>query len=319
MGYEVEENILELYAKHMLIKPVDPDEERFGTYAEKSLKLHQKFKKSMIQKKVWKEVEALAKRMGITKEAIWKEKEENILFEEQIVKVEKKAKLEAYTPKPRKSRSVSPSPDSQKPSRKPDSKPKPLFKTFGGAEKKRKTIKFVTVDDEETKSDEVVKEVKAKASKATKIVNEVVKNGSLKPLSKWYENFDVSGKITLEEATYEINSAKGQDDTHLEAQKMASQVEQKMDDTSIPKVQIVEKVQVSVQEEVRAEDVVDKGEEDARKEDEGKKKDDNPSVDAVNPRVLEKEADTEKNGEKEKVEVKVVVEIEAKDTVEIVK
>lgn len=40
MGYEVEEKILELYAHHMLSQLVDPNEERFGTYKEKILKLH---------------------------------------------------------------------------------------------------------------------------------------------------------------------------------------------------------------------------------------------------------------------------------------
>lgn len=40
MGYEVEEKILELYAQHLLSKLVDPNELRFVTYKEKSLKLH---------------------------------------------------------------------------------------------------------------------------------------------------------------------------------------------------------------------------------------------------------------------------------------
>lgn len=40
MRYEVDEKILELYAQHLLCKPVDPSEERFSTYVEKSLMLH---------------------------------------------------------------------------------------------------------------------------------------------------------------------------------------------------------------------------------------------------------------------------------------
>lgn len=104
-------------------------------------------------------------------------------------------------------------------------------------------VRFVTVDDEKVESDETIKEVKAKATRATKvakeklsggarpgkkfktskldealkkgklevkppmslseIVNEAMKNGNLKPLTKWYDNFDESGKITLEEATIE--------------------------------------------------------------------------------------------------------------------
>lgn len=32
------------------------------------------------------------------------------------------------------------------------------------------------------------------------IVNEVVKNGNLKTIAEWYDNFDENGKRTLEEA-----------------------------------------------------------------------------------------------------------------------
>lgn len=48
MGYEVEEQISEIYTHHMMNKLMGPKQERFGTYAEKSLKLHQQFKKPMI-------------------------------------------------------------------------------------------------------------------------------------------------------------------------------------------------------------------------------------------------------------------------------
>lgn len=40
MGYEVEGHVLDMYAQHLLSKPVDKSEERFGTYKEKSLSLH---------------------------------------------------------------------------------------------------------------------------------------------------------------------------------------------------------------------------------------------------------------------------------------
>lgn len=40
MGYEVEEQILEVYDQHLLSQLVDPNEERFKTYKEKSLNLH---------------------------------------------------------------------------------------------------------------------------------------------------------------------------------------------------------------------------------------------------------------------------------------
>lgn len=40
----------------------------------------------------------------------------------------------------------------------------------------------------------------------SEIVNQVIKNGNLKPLSEWYDNFDENGKRTLEEATvYYLN------------------------------------------------------------------------------------------------------------------
>lgn len=44
MGYEVDEQILELYTQHLLSKLVDPSEERFETYAKKSLKLQRQLK-----------------------------------------------------------------------------------------------------------------------------------------------------------------------------------------------------------------------------------------------------------------------------------
>lgn len=56
---------------------------------------------------------------------------------------------------------------------------------------------------------------------------------------------------------------------------------------------------------------------DARKEDEGNGKGDKPPFDPFNLLVLAKEVDTEKDAEKEKVEVKV--ETEARDTKELVK
>lgn len=65
-----------------------------------------------------------------------------------------------------------------------------------------------------------------------------------------------------------------------------------MDDTYVLKVQTIEQEEVSVQEEVRVEDAVDKGEVDVGKENEGKDKCDNPPVDANNPPVLDKKEDT---------------------------
>lgn len=70
MGYEVQEQNLDIYTQHLFSKMVDPNKETFGIYKEKSLKLHQEFNKLVIEKKVRKEVEALVERMGITKEVV---------------------------------------------------------------------------------------------------------------------------------------------------------------------------------------------------------------------------------------------------------
>lgn len=183
--------------------------ERFGTYKEKSLDLHYKFNKPKMQKKVRKEVEELVERMGITKEVVWREREKNSPSEEDFINP-KKDKPEALVINPQ-------------------------GKPFGEEKRKQGQARvFILVDEEETKLDEAVKEVKAKATKVTKIamekpfggtkpgkkfkiyelddkppmsldqiVNEVIKNGNLRPLSEWYDNFDESGKGTLEESTIE--------------------------------------------------------------------------------------------------------------------
>lgn len=174
--------------------------------------------------------------MGITKEAVQKAREENILSEQQTAKEETKSEVSKL--KPRQVRSTTPSSGPTKSARKPKSSIK-----LSDDEKKRKTVIFVTMDEEETKSDEVMKEVKAQTPKVTKIskekpsgrtrsgkkskafefdealkqgkftifppialeqtVNKVVKNGNLKSLSEWYDNYDESGKRTLEEVTVE--------------------------------------------------------------------------------------------------------------------
>lgn len=57
MGYEVEENILKVYAEHLLSMPLDTTEERFGCYAEKSMQLDDQSHKPKIVRRVRKEVE----------------------------------------------------------------------------------------------------------------------------------------------------------------------------------------------------------------------------------------------------------------------
>lgn len=48
MAYEVDGQVLELYAQHLLSQLVDLKEEKFGTYKGKSLSLHKQFKKMVI-------------------------------------------------------------------------------------------------------------------------------------------------------------------------------------------------------------------------------------------------------------------------------
>lgn len=176
--------------------------------------------------------------MGITKEVAWRAREENILKEEDMVEP-KKAKSEAPAPKPKQPKSYAPSSGAHK----PVSSPKPQAKPSDEGKRKREQARvFIPVDEEEMESNEAVKEVKAKTAKATKVTkekpsggpkygkkskfkldealkkgklevkppmslneidNEVVKNGDLKPLSEWCDNFDESSKRTLEEATVE--------------------------------------------------------------------------------------------------------------------
>lgn len=111
---------------------MDPNEERFITYKEKSLKLYQQFKKPVIQKKVQKEVEAFAESIRIPKEVVRIAREENIISEEQSMKKEEKPKVPK--PKARQVRSTTPSFGPAK----LEINPKSSIKTSGG-EKKRKT------------------------------------------------------------------------------------------------------------------------------------------------------------------------------------
>ncbi|XP_059067460.1 uncharacterized protein LOC131030201 [Cryptomeria japonica] len=97
MGYEVEERIIELYAQHLLRKLVDAIEERFGTYVEKSLDLHAKFKKPKIQKKKTIISKAKPSSEGKRKQVIFVnvEGDEEIEFNEFVKEV--KAKLAKAT------------------------------------------------------------------------------------------------------------------------------------------------------------------------------------------------------------------------------
>lgn len=112
---------------------MDKYEERFDTYKEKRLSLHSQFKKPEIQKKVRKEVEQLVENLRITKEAVWRARENNILKDEDNVKP-KEAKPKTPPPKPRRKRNSAPSSRTQKPL----NSPKPQAEPSGGAVKRKK-------------------------------------------------------------------------------------------------------------------------------------------------------------------------------------
>lgn len=95
MGYEVDAQTLEGYDQHILRKPVDPSEDKFGTFKEKDMELHKKFTQLERKRKVTKMAEAMTEQMGFTKEAIKKAKE--------------KAKMESKKPK------IEPVPSQSKP------------------------------------------------------------------------------------------------------------------------------------------------------------------------------------------------------------
>lgn len=103
MGYKVDGNILDTYAQHLLSKLVDEKEERLDTFKEKDLDLHKKFIEPTRKRKVRKEVEELVEKMGITKEVVLRDREKNILKEEETTKP-KKSKLVSTPPKQSKPR-----------------------------------------------------------------------------------------------------------------------------------------------------------------------------------------------------------------------
>ncbi|XP_059073722.1 uncharacterized protein LOC131874389 [Cryptomeria japonica] len=177
MGYEVDGNTLDTYAQHLLSISVDEKEERFGTYKEESLDLHKKLTKIERKRKVKKEVEELAEKMSITKEVIQKARDNNILKEEDM---------------------------------KPVPPPKPQTKSTGGDEKRKKgktQREYVAVTiEEETKSNEAVKEVK-KTTTYARVVKKPQSGGaqlSKKPRTK----AEPSGRARLrKKPKYELHKA----------------------------------------------------------------------------------------------------------------
>ncbi|XP_057871825.2 uncharacterized protein LOC131078173 [Cryptomeria japonica] len=146
----------------------------------------------------------------------------------------KKTKPKSPSPKPRKIRNATSSFGAQKhvPPPKPQSKPS------SGAEKRKKgkpeRVYAAATMEEETKSDEVMREVKKSASAARfvkmqsssegqtskkpqvetdpsgitlkKVKETITEQGNLKFLSQFYDRLDEKGKRSLEEATIITNS-----------------------------------------------------------------------------------------------------------------
>ncbi|XP_059067434.1 uncharacterized protein LOC131858260 [Cryptomeria japonica] len=158
MGYEVDGNTLDSYAQHLLKKLVDGKEERSNTYKE-DLDLHNKFTEPGRKRKVRKEVEELAKQIGITKEVVQRDREQTILKGEDMVKP-KKTKPLSTSPKPSKPGKTNSAPTSS--AQKPVPPPKPQRKSTGGVEKGKKEnpqreYVVATTKDVETDNDEAIK------------------------------------------------------------------------------------------------------------------------------------------------------------------
>lgn len=190
MGYQVDEITLDTYAQYLLSKLVDEKEERFGTFKEKDLILHKYLTEFRRKRKVRKEAEQLAEKMGITREAVQRAREKNILKEEDLVKQQaKKVPIPSKQAKAKPSKS-SPTSGAQK----EIAPPKPQSTSTSGAEKRKKenpVIKYATTK-EETKSNKEVREVKKTATHAR--VFQKPPLGESQPTNKTITQGEQSGK-----------------------------------------------------------------------------------------------------------------------------
>lgn len=105
MGYEVDAQIIERYAKHLLSKLVDTQEPKFGTFKEKDMELHKKFTQPKRIKRVTKMVEVVAEHMSFTKEAIKKAKEKKTQMEAEMESKKSKTKLVPSQENPKETKS----------------------------------------------------------------------------------------------------------------------------------------------------------------------------------------------------------------------
>ncbi|XP_059077885.1 uncharacterized protein LOC131876484 [Cryptomeria japonica] len=139
-----------------------PIESKPSHSSAKDLDLHKKFTGPAMKRKVRKEVEELLEKMGISNEVVQREREQNILKEEDMEN-SKKTKPFSTSSKKSKPREFwsAPTFDVQKTS----PPPKPQSTPTSGVEKRKKekpqrVYVAATTEDIETKFDEVVKEVK---------------------------------------------------------------------------------------------------------------------------------------------------------------
>lgn len=162
MGYEVEGNILELYAQHLLSNPLDSTEGRFGTYEEKDMQVHEQLKKPMLVQRVRKEVEAFADSMDISAKA--RRKREQDEDEKEPTRTEFASPTTSST-RTRSTRNSEPLSGLAKKS----SHVKAQVKASSKRKKDKSTRVYAVVsEDEETKSDEEVREIKNMGNQATK-------------------------------------------------------------------------------------------------------------------------------------------------------
>lgn len=164
MGYEVDELTLETYAQHLLSKPMDEKEERFGTFKEKDLDLHKQFTGIERKRKIRKEVEQLAEKMGITREVVQRDREKITFKEEDMVK--QQVKSISPLPKQAKSKQSKSSPISVAQKVVPPPKPQSSSIFVVEKKKKEKPMRKYVVVEEEIESDEEVREVKKTATYA---------------------------------------------------------------------------------------------------------------------------------------------------------
>ncbi|XP_059068208.1 uncharacterized protein LOC131858776 [Cryptomeria japonica] len=203
MGYMVDATTLDACAQHMLSQPIDDKEERFGTCQDKDLDLHKKFTRPTGKRKVRKEVEELEEQMGITKEVVQRAREQNILKEEDVVK--KQAKQVSPPPKQDKAKQSKFAPISDV--QKPIPPPKPQSSSTGEDEKKNKekSVRKYVIVEEETKSDEEVREVK-KLSTYARVVKKPLSNEA-PPAKKAKTQGEPSSKMKADKKKSEIDEA----------------------------------------------------------------------------------------------------------------